>query len=290
MSSAETVEAIAAEPTVVAIEAGWDRRRMPRKAWVGLAIFILFVIIAVFAPLIAPYDPNTQDATQRLLPPSLSHLFGTDALGRDQFSRVIFATRTDLPLSLAAVFLPLLVGTAIGAFAGFYGGWADAVSMRMADLVQAFPVYVLLIALVFALGGGVRSILIAFTAVGWVVYARLVRAEILHIRSLEYVQAATVGGLGRRRILSRHVMPNALPQPLIYAASDVVLAVVTLSALSFFGLGISKGTPEWGSMIADGQIYLSDQWWLSVTPGLAIVLFGLGMSLIGDGLGERLRR
>jgi len=290
MSSAETIEAIAAEPTDVAIEAGWDRRRMPRKAWVGLAIFILFVIIAVFAPLIVPYAPNAQDATQRLLPPSLSHLFGTDALGRDQFSRVIFATRTDLPLSLAAVFLPLIVGTAIGAFAGFYGGWADAVSMRTADLVQAFPVYVLLIALVFALGGGVRSILIAFTAVGWVVYARLVRAEILHIRSLEYVQAASVGGLGRRRILTRHVMPNALPQPLIYAASDVVLAVVTLSALSFFGLGIPKGTPEWGSMIADGQIYLSDQWWLSVTPGLAIVLFGLGMSLIGDGLSERLRR
>jgi peptide/nickel transport system permease protein len=264
--------------------------RLPKRVWVGAAIVGVYVLVAVFAPVLAPYDPLAQHPLDALANPSSAHWLGTDELGRDVFSRLIFAFRVDLPVGVLGALLPAIVGTALGAIAGYFGGWADALVMRTADVFQAFPTYILIIALVFVLGQGVISILVAFTLVAWVAYARLIRGEILRIRDLDYVQAARAAGLPSRRILGLHVLPNGIGQTLVYLPSDIVLATLGLAALSFLGLGIPLPTPEWGSMIAAGQPFIRDQWWLSTVPGLVVVGFGLGLSLIGEGVEEWTQR
>lgn len=183
-----------------------------------------------------------------------------------------------------------MLGTFLGAVAGFRGGWLDGVIMRISDVVQAFPTYILIIALVFALGPGVTSILVAFTLIAWVAYARLIRTEVLRERGHDYVAAARASGLSGRRTLWRHVFPNSVGQTLVYLPSDIVGATLGLAALSFLGLGIQAPTPEWGAMIAAGQPYIRDQWWLSTVPGLVVVGFGLGLSLIGEGIEEWTRK
>jgi len=267
-----------------------ERTRLPKRVWVGVAIVGVYVLVAVFAPVLAPYDPLAQHLLDALANPSSAHWLGTDELGRDVFSRLIFAFRVDLPVGVLGAVLPAIVGTALGAIAGYFGGWADALVMRTADVFQAFPTYILIIALVFALGQGVVSILVAFTLVAWVAYARLIRGEILRIRGLDYVQAARAAGLPSRRILGLHVLPNGIGQTLVYLPSDIVLATLGLAALSFLGLGIPLPTPEWGAMIAAGQPFIRDQWWLSTVPGLVVVGFGLGLSLIGEGVEEWTQR
>jgi peptide/nickel transport system permease protein len=267
-----------------------ERQAMPRRVWVGSAIVLAYVLVAVFAPLLAPYDPLAQHPLNALAYPSWAHLLGTDELGRDVFSRLIFAGRADLLVGFLGALLPAIVGTALGAVAAYRGGWRDALTMRTADVFQAFPTYVLIIALVFALGQGVPSILVAFTIIAWVAYARLIRSEILRIRGLDYVEAARAAGLPSRRILWLHVFPNAASQTLVYLPSDIVIATLGLAALSFLGLGIPLPTPEWGAMIAAGQPYIRVQWWLATVPGLVVVGFGLGLSLIGEGIEEWTRR
>jgi len=267
-----------------------ERTPLPKRVWVGVAIVGVYVLVAVFAPVLAPYDPLAQHLLDALANPSSAHWLGTDELGRDVFSRLIFAFRVDLPVGVLGAVLPAIVGTALGAIAGYFGGWADALVMRTADVFQAFPTYILIIALVFALGQGVVSILVAFTLVAWVAYARLIRGEILRIRGLDYVQAARAAGLPSRRILGLHVLPNGIGQTLVYLPSDIVLATLGLAALSFLGLGIPLPTPEWGAMIAAGQPFIRDQWWLSTVPGLVVVGFGLGLSLIGEGVEEWTQR
>lgn len=264
-------------------------RRFPAKLWIGLGIALAFVAIAILAPLLAPYDPLAQDPVNRLASPSSAHLLGTDALGRDVLSRLIYATRVDLPIGLAAVLLPAAIGTLLGVLAGYFGRWPDGLIMRVSDLVQAFPAYILVIALVVAFGQGALSIIVAFTVLGWVVYARIVRTEVLRIRSLPYIQAAETAGLPSTRIIRRHILPNSIGQTLVYLPSDVVFATLGLAAFSFLGLGIPAPTAEWGSMIAAGQPYLQDQWWLAVAPGVMIVIYGFALSLIGDGLEEAQR-
>jgi peptide/nickel transport system permease protein len=216
-------------------------------------------------------------------------LLGTDELGRDVLSRLIYATRIDLTVGVLGALLPAIVGTLLGLVAGYRGGWLDAIVMRAADVVQAFPTYILIIALVAALGQGVVSILIAFTLLSWVAYARLVRTEVLRIRHLDYVQAARAGGLSSGRVLRNHVLPNSIGQTLVYLPSDVVLATIGLASLSFLGLGVPKPAPEWGAMIAAGQPYIRDMWWLTTVPGILIIGFGLGLSLLGEGVEERRR-
>lgn len=267
-----------------------ERRRPPRRIWVGGAIVLLYVLIALAAPILAPHDPLAQDPLNSLASPSGTHPLGTDELGRDVLSRLIYAARTDLVVGFLGALLPAIVGTLLGAIAAYRGGWRDAVVMRTADVVQAFPTYILIIALVFALGQGITSILVAFTIIAWVVYARLIRSEILRVRGLDYVLAARAAGLPHRRILWLHVLPNAGSQILVYLPSDIVIATLGLAALSFLGLGIRPPTPEWGAMIAAGQPYIRDQWWLSTVPGLVVVGFGLGLSLVGEGLEEWFRR
>ncbi len=257
--------------------------------WIGTGIIALFVVVAIFAPLISPYDPLAQDPINRLASPSGSHWLGTDELGRDTLSRLIHATRVDLPVGLIGAAAPALVGSLLGMLAGYFGGWVDSIIMRIADIVQAFPSYILVIALVVAFGQGATSIVVAFTLLAWVVYARLIRTEVIRIRQLPYIQAAQTAGLPTRRILSRHVLPNVIGQAIVYLPSDIVFATLGLAAFSFLGLGIPPPTAEWGGMIASGQPYIRDQWWLATVPGLIIVIYGFGLSLLGEGLEEMQR-
>jgi peptide/nickel transport system permease protein len=255
----------------------------------GLTITLLIVLVAILAPLLTSYNPITQNLSDTLKGPSAHHLLGTDQLGRDTFTRLIYGARVDLRVGFIAVLFPFVLGTILGSLAGYFGGWVELVIMRLVDIVVAFPFYVLLIALVFVLGPGERSIYIAITIVGWVSYCRLVRAEILVAKRQEYVLAAKAGGLSSLRIMGRHLLPNVISQGIIYAMSDIVQDILAIVTLGYFGLGIPPPTAEWGSMINDGQNFLSTHWQLTTIPGLAVVIVGLGLSLIGDGLADLLR-
>jgi peptide/nickel transport system permease protein len=277
---------------VVPVDRGQPRRanwfRQPALI-AGLVIMIIIVGMAIFAPLITHYNPITQNLTDSLQGPSAKHWLGTDQLGRDTFTRLLYGGRVDLRVGFLAVILPFILGTILGSVAGYFGGWADTIIMRLVDIVLAFPFYVLLIALVFVLGPGERSIYIAITFVGWVSYARLVRAEILVAKRQEYVLAAQSGGLSSLRIMGRHLLPNVITQSIVYAMSDIVQDILAIVTLGYFGLGIPPPTPDWGSMINDGQNFLTTHWQLTTIPGLAVVVVGLGLSLIGDGLADLLR-
>jgi peptide/nickel transport system permease protein len=240
--------------------------------------------MVVFAPLLAGHAPDDQDLYHTLAGPSASHLLGTDELGRDVWARLLYAGRVDLAIGVAAVVAPFLLGSALGLVAGYYGGWIEILIMRVLDVVVAFPFYVLVIAVVFALGAGVESIFIAITAVGWVSYTRIVRGEVLVAKRLGYIQAARVAGLSGPRILVRHLAPNVLTQAFIYAMSDVVLTILAVVTLGYLGLGVQPPTPEWGAMLQSGKDFLNVYPLLATAPGLAVVLTGLALSLIGDGL------
>lgn len=273
------------------------RLRLDRKGKVGVAILAAYIVVAIIGPYLVD-DPLKQDLIHRLASPSGEHWLGTDSLGRDVFSRLIAATQTDLRFGFLAMLIPMLIGTLLGSIAGYLGGIVDSFIMRLADLVQSFPVILLFLGIAaaagttqsyFFLGPGELPIMIVFAMVGWVVYARLIRSEILRIRGMDYVDAARGGGLSTPRIIFRHVLPNAIPQTVVYAVVDVGLAVLSLASISYLGLGIPAPTPEWGAMINDGQIYLAQQWWLVVVPGIAIAGLGIGLSLIGDGLDDEMR-
>jgi peptide/nickel transport system permease protein len=275
-----------------------EKQAQPRRArhWYtqpalasGLILLIIIVAAAVFAPLLTSYNPIAQNLNATLLPPSAHHLLGTDQLGRDTFSRLLYGLRNDLRIAFIAVLFPFCIGTVLGSIAGYFGGWVDAVIMRVVDIVVAFPFYVLIIALVFVLGPGQRSIYIAITLVGWVSYARIVRGEILVAKRQDYVLAAQSGGLSSLRIIGRHLIPNVITQAIIYAMSDIVQDILAIVTLGYFGLGIPPPTPDLGSMINDGQNFLTTHWQLTTFPGLAVVLVGLSLSLIGDGFADVIR-
>jgi peptide/nickel transport system permease protein len=255
----------------------------------GLAIVVIVLLAVIFAPLLTSYKPDAQDLTATLQGPSAQHLLGTDQLGRDTWSRLLYGGRADLQVAFIAVLFPFVLGTVLGSLAGYFGGWVDLLIMRLVDIVVAFPFYVLVIALVFVLGSGERSIYIAITVVGWVSYARIIRGEILVAKRQEYVAAAQSGGLSNLRIMGRHLLPNVITQAIIYAMSDIVQDILAIVTLSYLGLGIQPPTPDWGTMIADGQNFLTTHWELTTIPGLAVVVVGLGLSLIGDGLADLLR-
>jgi peptide/nickel transport system permease protein len=282
----------ATAPPLVTVEratprkAGWYRQPALVGGLILLAI-ILFMVIA--APLLTSYNPDNQDLNAILSGPSAKHLLGTDQLGRDTWSRLLYGGRTDLQVAFLAVVFPFVLGTILGSLAGYFGGWVDLVIMRVVDIVVAFPFYVLIIALVFVLGSGTRSIYIAITVVGWVSYARIVRGEILVAKRQEYVAAAQSGGLSNLRIMGRHLLPNVITQAIIYAMSDIVQDILAIVTLSYLGLGIQPPTPDWGTMIANGQNFLTTHWQLTTIPGLAVVVTGLALSLIGDGLADLLR-
>jgi peptide/nickel transport system permease protein len=268
---------------------GWRRLRGYPALIAGATILSLIVVAVICAPLIAPYGPVHQDLFHTLAGPSAAHPLGTDDLGRDVLSRLLYAGRTDLSVGALAVIFPFCFGTAIGTIAGYYGGRLDFFVMRIVDTLVAFPFYVLVIGLVFVVGPGVKGIVIAFAVADWVVYARTVRAATLIVRESEYVAAARVGGLGDLRILIGHVLPNTISQAIVYIMSDIVLVIVAVVTLGYLGLGVQPPTADWGSMISDGQQFLTTHWALATVPGIAVVLTGLSLSLIGDGLADLLR-
>lgn len=266
------------------------RRRRPStgKLVVGLAIVVVFVAAAIVSLIWTPYDPIEQDFTAVLQQPNAAHLFGTDELGRDLFSRVMRAAAIDLPVTLVCTVLPCVLGTILGLIAGYFGKTWDMIILRVGDLLQAFPQYVLMIVLVFVLGAGVPSLIVSFTIVGWVVYARLTRTEVMRIKESQFIMAARTSGFSTERILFRHIAPNVIRQVAIYLTSDLVFSVVALAAFSFLGFGIQPPTPEWGSLISSGQKFLGLAPWLVVIPGLTLTVFAFGLALIGDALQDRM--
>ncbi|MDX1991276.1 MAG: ABC transporter permease [bacterium] len=257
------------------------RRHLP--LWVGLVILGFFLALVVAAPLIATHDPLEQDLLNRLKAPSAQHWFGTDELGRDVFSRVVYGTRVSLPSAVVVVILVTVIGSLLGAVAGFYGGLIGGVIMRLADLTLAFPGIVLALAIASLIGPSLQNMLLAACFVLWPEYARLMRSQVLVIRSQEYVTAARSYGMPERQILFKHVLPNAWTPLLIKAALDVGGILLLVSALSFFGLGIRPPTPEWGAMISEGQAKFFN-WWIATFPGLAIFFVMLGFNLVSEGL------
>jgi peptide/nickel transport system permease protein len=254
----------------------------------GLTLFALIVLAAICAPLLTRADPIAQDLLQARLPPgSPGHLLGTDQLGRDVLARLLYGARVDLQVGVLAVVTPFVAGTVLGLLTGWIGGWFDTVVMRVVDVVVAFPFFVLVIALVFALGAGTGSIYVAISMVGWVAYCRIVRGEVLRAKEQEYALAARASGLPTWRILFRHLLPNVVVQAVVYAMSDIVLTILAIVTLSYLGLGVPPPTPDWGSMIQDGQQFLLTQWYIATIPGLAVVLVGLALALVADGLVER---
>jgi peptide/nickel transport system permease protein len=265
-------------------------RRFRRKGLVvGCVLLALFLAGSAFPQLLAPYDPLQFDFTALLQGPSWRHPFGADNFGRDILSRVIWAARIDLQIALLATLFPLVFGTLVGAFVGYYGGVLDIVFGRIVDLVVTFPFLVLVIAIVAVLGPGLNNMYIAVSAVGWVFYARLMRAEVMVQAQRDYAQAGRVLGYGALRIIFRHLLPNAVTPIIVFWMTDMALAILLGSSLGYLGLGAQPPTAEWGVLIADGKNFMSTAWWISVFPGLAIVLAGLGFSLIGDGIADLLR-
>ena len=252
----------------------------------GIAVLGLFLVLAVFAPFIAPYDPIFQDAAARLQAPSPAHLLGTDNFGRDILSRVIWGARIDLQIAVIGVVFPFIIGTTLGTIAGFFGGIVDVIFMRVVDVVLAFPFLVLMLSIIAILGPGLGSFYIAMALVGWVSYARLIRAQILVLKNSDYAVAAISLGFSRSRVMFRHLLPNAAAGSLVFIMSDAVLVLLNGAAISYLGLGVQPPVAEWGVMVADGQSFITTAWWITLFPGLSIVLLAFGFSLLGDALAD----
>jgi peptide/nickel transport system permease protein len=262
-------------------------------ALVGLVIVLFILFITLAAPWLTPYDPLKQAIPDRLQPPSATYLFGTDQLGRDILSRVMYGGRISLPAALAVVILAGLVGTVVGSIAGFLGGLVEELFMRLTDIFMAFPTIILAMAIAAALGPNITNAIIAMIVVWWPNYARIVRSLVLSVKENEYVQASRALGATEIRVLGRVVLPNSFPPVLVMATLDLGNAILVFAGLSFLGLGAEPSKPEWGRMIADG-IKFFDQWWISAFPGLAIFLIVMAFNFLGDGLRDaldpRLRR
>jgi peptide/nickel transport system permease protein len=265
-------------------------RRQPTGVLVGGSILAILVLAAVLAPLIAPYGQNELDFTRQLASPSPSHLFGTDDAGRDVFSRTLYGLRVDLVVVLFVTYVALPIGVLAGAAAGYFGGWVDAVISRVTDVMVAFPFIVLVIAIVAIVGPGIKGVLIGVPLAGWALYARLARAEMLVMREQPFMLATTALGYTRRRAIFRHAVPNLIRSSLIYSTVDLVVNMLLLASLSYLGLGMQPPNAELGTVIAQGQSTLLNAWWVATLPGLVLVLFGVSVGLIGDGLSDgRLR-
>ncbi len=259
-----------------------------KLAVIGLVMVAVVFLTAAFAPVLAPYDPLRQDLTNTQANPSREHLMGTDEVGRDQFSRVIYGSRIAVQVGLAAIFLALVIGVILGAVAGYLGRKWDTVIMRVADVFFAFPLLIGAIVIILVIGRGVPSVILALAIFSWATVARLLRSSILSVREAEYVEAARSLGAGKMRIVLRHVMPNSLAPVLVYAAVSVAVAIVAEASLSFLSVGVGIETPDWGNMIAAGQKFFGYKDFLWVYPSLAVVFTVLGFVFVGDGLRDAL--
>lgn len=251
----------------------------------GLGIIALLVLMAVFAPVISPYDPTLKDLSSRLIEPfTEGHVFGTDNLGRDILSQIIYGTRVSVFIGLAGTLFGLVVGSTLGLLAGFYGGWIDTIIMRLGDVQLAFPFTLLAIALMGVLGPGIQNIIIVAIITGWVKYARVVRAEVMAAKELEYVQAGYSLGLPDGRLLLRHILPNVIAPALVVASLETGRIILMEASLTFLGLGVPSSIPTWGSMLTEGRTYMLTAPWLTIFPGIAITITVLSVNMVGDWL------
>jgi len=266
----------------------WRRFRTNRVATAGLVVVAALFLLSFCAGFITPYDPDALDAWHVLLPPSSAHLFGTDELGRDVLTRVIYGARVSLKVGFVAVGIAVAIGTVVGLFAGFYGGWADSLLMRIVDIMLCFPTFFLILAVIAMLEPSIWYIMIIIGLTGWMGVARLVRAEVLSLKSRDFVSAARVLGASDLRIIFRHILPNALSPVLVSATLGVAGAILTESALSFLGIGVQPPTPSWGNILTSGKDYIEFAWWLSLFPGVAILVTVLSYNLVGEGIRDAL--
>ena len=251
---------------------------------VGMAILLGSIALALFPNFFAPFDPNAFNYSDLKQPPSPEHWFGTDNLGRYTFSRVIWAYSVNIQMAFVATIFALVIGVTVGSLVGYYGGIADAIFGRCVDAIITFPFLVLVIAVVAVLGPGLTNMYIAITLVGWVYYARLMRAEIMGQLANDYAAAGKVMGYSDRRIIFRHLLPNAITPVIVYWMTDMALAILLGSSLGYLGLGAQPPLPEWGAMISSGRSFIFDQWWVATMPGFAIIVVSLGFCFLGDGL------
>lgn len=290
MSATVAIEDVGlAEATVLGGESLWPRRRRNVGLWIGGAIILLAVLATIVVNVGHIGHPDQIELLNPLASPSLSHPFGTDALGRDVFVRTIYATGLDVEVGLVTTIAPLLIGMLLGLVGGFFGGWIDAVIMRVMDALLAFPFIVLIMAFVTIFGVGLTGVYVGLIVASVPFFARLTRGEMLVLREQQFMLAARTLGYSTRRIIFKHALPHLIRPNLVFAPSNMLGNILTLAALSYLGLGAQPPRPEWGAIIANGQSYLLTSWWISTLPGLFVVVVGIGFSLTGEGLAERLR-
>lgn len=266
----------------------WQRLKHNRMALAGGGVVALLFIFSFLATVISPADPNSINAWQVLSPPSLQHWFGTDELGRDVFSRVLFGARISLLVGFVAVGISVTIGTVVGLISGYYSGIVDTFLMRLVDIMLCFPAFFLILAVIAFLGPSIWYIMMIIGLTSWMGVARMVRAETLSIREMDYITAARCIGCSDLRIIFRHILPNAMSPVLVSATLGVAGAILTESALSFLGIGVQPPTPSWGNMLTSGKDYIEFAWWLSLFPGLAILITVLSYNLLGEGIRDAL--
>jgi len=278
------VPASAAQARMQRAYFGWLRFLRNPLAVAGFAVIVLLVFAAIFAPWLATHDPNVQNLAVRLQPPSAEHWFGTDQIGRDLYSRVVYGARITLYIVLLVTVIVAPIGLMIGTLAGYFGGAIDTALMRVTDIFLAFPGLVLALAFVAALGPGLENAVIAISLTNWPGFARLARAETLIVRSSDYVAASRLQGASAIRIIAKHVVPMCLPSVIVRATLSMAGVILTAAGLGFLGLGAQPPSPEWGAMLSAGRRFMLDYWWMPTFPGLAILLVSLAFNLFGDGL------
>jgi peptide/nickel transport system permease protein len=266
----------------------WQRFKKNRFAMAGAVVVIILFLLSFLAPFITPYDPDALDLYHVLEPPSSAHWFGTDDLGRDVLTRVIYGARISLKVGFVAVGIAVLIGTIVGLVSGYYSGLTDNILMRFVDIMLCFPTFFLILAVIAFLGQSIWYIMIIIGLTGWMGVSRLVRAEVLSIRERDYVMAVRALGASDLRIIFRHILPNALSPVLVSATLGVAGAILTESALSFLGIGVPPPTPSWGNILTSGKDYIEFAWWLTLYPGLAITLTVLAYYLVGEGIRDAL--
>lgn len=266
----------------------WRYFKKNRLAVGGLVIILVTFFIAGLAPLIAPHDPGKTEVSQKLKPPSYQYYLGTDNLGRDVFSRMLYGSRISLSVGFVAVAISIIIGILIGALAGYYGGWVDSLLMRFVDIMICFPSFFLILTVVALLGPSLFKVMVVIGITSWMGTSRFVRAEFLSLRERDFTQAAKALGVKDHRIIFRHILPNALAPVFVTATLDVATAILVEAGLSFLGFGVQPPAPSWGNILTEGRTYIFDAWWLTVFPGLAILLTVLSFNLLGEGLRDAL--
>jgi len=266
----------------------WRYFKRNRLAVGGMAIIIITFLIAGSASLLAPYDPGKTEISQKLKPPSPRHYLGTDNLGRDVFSRMLYGSRISLSVGFVAVAISIIIGILVGALAGYYVGWVDSFLMRFVDIMICFPSFFLILTVVALLGPSLFKVMVVIGITSWMGTSRFVRAEFLSLRERDFTQAAKALGVKDRRIIFRHILPNALAPVFVTATLDVATAILVEAGLSFLGFGVQPPAPSWGNILTEGRTYIFDAWWLTVFPGLAILITVLSFNLLGEGFRDAL--